>query len=130
MSANQRASFNRHRLSIKDKSQNKPIFSEEDYRLNSSVFNQPEHLRSVIDFNETKLANKVSVFCNRESLLVHFEHKFENVFKRVATENNVRQRSKDIYKSLNAINQEIQARGHHNEHLLFSLFTGPPSVTR
>ena len=32
----------------------------------------------------------------------------------MATENNVRQRSKDIYKSLNAINQEIQARGHRS----------------
>ena len=51
--------------------------------------------------------------------MVHFEHKFENVFQRVATENNVRQRSKDIYKSLNVINQEIQARGHHNYGLLF-----------
>ena len=65
----------------------------------------------------------MSIFCNRESLLVHIEHKFENVFKRVATENNVRQRSKDIYKSLNVINQEIQARGLHNELLLFSLFS-------
>ena len=44
--------------------------------------------------------------------MVSSKHKFKHEFKRVATENNVRQRSKDIYKSLNVINQEIQARGH------------------
>ena len=57
----------------------------------------------------------MSVFSKRAILLVSSKHKFKNEFKRVATENNVRQRSKDIYKSLNVINQEIQARGHHYE---------------
>ena len=60
--------------------------SEEDYRLNSSVFNQPEHLRSVIDFNLTKLANK-----------------------RTATENDVRQRAKDIRKELARLSEAIVA---------------------
>ena len=41
-----------------------------------------------------------------------FGRNFKSNFKRVATENSVRQRSKDIYKSLNVINQEIQARDH------------------
>lgn len=60
--------------------------SEEDYRLNSSVFNQPEHLRSVIDFNVTKLANK-----------------------RTATENDVRQRAKHIRKELATLSEAITA---------------------
>ena len=60
--------------------------SEEDYRLNASVFNQPEHLRSVIDFNITKLANK-----------------------REATENEVRQRAKDIEKELAKLGEAIVA---------------------
>ena len=31
---------------------------EEDFRLNSNVFGQPEHLRNVIDYNEEKFQSK------------------------------------------------------------------------
>ena len=57
---------------------------EEDYRLNSNVFAQPEHLRSVIDYNEEKFQTK-----------------------RTSAENAVRQKSKDIEIELQRIGKCI-----------------------
>ena len=57
---------------------------EEDYRLNSNVFGQPEHLRSVIDYNEEKFQTK-----------------------RTQAENSVRQKAKAIELELNRIGDAI-----------------------
>ncbi|CAG5104629.1 Oidioi.mRNA.OKI2018_I69.chr1.g1402.t2.cds [Oikopleura dioica] len=58
---------------------------DEDYRINYNVLSQPEHLRNVLDFNEEKFA-----------------------VKKVAAENTVRKKSKEIEVELERISKAIE----------------------
>ena len=61
---------------------------DEDYRLNSNVFGQPEHLRSTLDYNEEKFQTK-----------------------KTGAENAVRQKSKTIEIELERIGRSIDGYG-------------------